>query len=160
MCKINYWTTAEETQLQDLINQNSKNLSSCFETFSKTSGRSKAAIAYHYYSKRKAETDSDSPQKSSNKHPWTKPEDDRLLRQIKAFPGNISWCCLMVSQEIGRTKEACLSRWYQYLSKRPDVLVNYNITETTVMRNRKNGKGMPSNSRVWKKILYVLRKFI
>lgn len=153
----NHWTASEEAKLQTIINQHPENLSLCFEMFAKDSKHTKGSTAYHYYAKMKNREET---KKVSSYRPWTKSEEDRLLRQITAFPGNISWCCMIVAPEIGRSQKACAHHWYRVLSKRPGVIVNLNVSEKQVLKNRKNGKGMPSNSRIWKRVLLILRKFI
>ena len=37
---------------------------------------------------------------------WTNAEDERLLRQIRAFPQNLSRCFIIVAEETGRTERA------------------------------------------------------
>jgi len=54
---------------------------------------------------------------TSPKRKWTQAEDLRLIRQVTAFPQNMSRCFIMVSDEIGRTPKACEDRWYGHLAR-------------------------------------------
>ncbi len=94
----------------------------------------------------------------SNKR-WTKEEDDRLFRQIKAFPGNLNKCFLIVSEEIGRTPAACASHWYSSLSKKAEVAF-FTASTRSISKNRKNGKGVESNPSVWRRLLRVIQTII
>lgn len=88
---------------------------------------------------------------------WTKEEDDRLFRQIKAFPQNMTKCFMIVSQELGRTPGACMYRWYKYLSKMPEYKAIITISSSHISINRKNGMGERSTESVWRRVLRVLR---
>ena len=90
---------------------------------------------------------------------WTKEEDDRLFRQIKAFPGNLNKCFLIVSEEIGRTPAACASHWYSSLSKKAEVAF-FTASTRSVSKNRKNGKGVESNPSIWRRLLRVIQTII
>lgn len=90
---------------------------------------------------------------------WTKEEDDRLFRQIKAFPGNLSKCFLIVSEEIGRTPAACASHWYSSLSKKAEVAF-FTASSKHMALNRKNGEGVPSTESIWRKLLRVINRLI
>lgn len=76
---------------------------------------------------------------------WTEEEDDLLLRQVKAFPQNLSRCFLIVSENTGRSKCAVAAHWYQTISKRPDVTCFFTASAKHLSRNRKNGKGVEIN---------------
>ena len=90
---------------------------------------------------------------------WTKEEDDRLFRQIKAFPGNLNKCFLIVSEEIGRTPAACASHWYSSLSKKAEVAF-FTASTRSISKNRKNGEGVESNPSIWRKLLRVINRLI
>lgn len=90
---------------------------------------------------------------------WTKEEDDRLLRQIKAFPGNLSKCFLIVSEEIGRTPAACAAHWYSSLSKKTEIAF-FAASARNIIKNRKNGKGVESNPSIWRRLLRVIQTII
>ena len=94
----------------------------------------------------------------SNKR-WTKEEDDRLFRQIKAFPGNLNKCFLIVSEEIGRTPAACASHWYSSLSKKAEVAF-FTASTRSISKNRKNDKGVESNPSIWRRLLRVIQTII
>lgn len=91
---------------------------------------------------------------------WTKEEDNRLLRQITAFPQNLSKCFIIVAEETGRTKSAVSAHWYQSLSKQPDVMCFFTASQKHIPRNRKNGVGSPSNLGVWRRLLRVIQNII
>ena len=96
-------------------------------------------------------------QTGRHKRPWTSEEDERLIRQIKAFPQNLHRCFLMVGEEIGRTETACATRWYTKLSKDPAVLCFFTASPKHVSKNRKNGTGVESNRGIWQRLITVLR---
>lgn len=49
---------------------------------------------------------------------WSKAEDNKLLRQVEAFPHRKSWCFMVIAQELNRTPAAVQTRYYQYLNKK------------------------------------------
>ena len=87
---------------------------------------------------------------------WTTQEEKRVVRQVLAFPQNLSRCFLIVGEEIDRTKGAVENRWYSKLSKDPEVQAFFVASPQHVSINRKNGMGQPSNERIWKRLLRVL----
>lgn len=91
---------------------------------------------------------------------WTRQEDNRLLRQLRAFPQNQSKCFAIIAEEIGRTKPAVAAHWYQKLSKDPDVLVYFTASSKHISKNRKNGMGVESNSNIWRRLMAVIRNII
>lgn len=91
---------------------------------------------------------------------WTKEEDERLLRQITAFPQNLNKCFMIVAEETGRSKGAVSAHWYQSLSKKPDVMCFFTASQKHISRNRKNGVGTPSNLSVWHRLLRVIQNII
>lgn len=92
---------------------------------------------------------------SKNKR-WTKEEDTRLLRQVRAFPQNLNKCFIIVGEELGRSTGAVAARWYQYLSKDPKNPIIVTASPFQKMFNRKNGKGMPSTPTLFKRLLKIL----
>lgn len=92
-----------------------------------------------------------------NSRRWTEAEDQRLIRQVKAFPQNLNRCFLMVADEIDRTPTAVASHWYTVTSKRPDVLAFFTASSQNVSRNRKNGAGQEITVSIWRRLLTVLR---
>lgn len=88
---------------------------------------------------------------------WTKEEDDRLLRQVKAFPHNLHKCFIVVAEEIGRTPTAVSAHWYSVLSKNPDVLAFFTASSKHVARNRKNGMGEEIDNSIWRKFVRILK---
>ena len=88
---------------------------------------------------------------------WTEEEDNRLLRQVRAFPQNLNRCFLIVSEEIGRTPGAVANHWYTVVSKKPDSVCFFTASPKHVSRNRKNGNGVESNRSIWQRLMSVIR---
>lgn len=97
--------------------------------------------------------------KSNRQKPkrWNDEEDQLLLRQIDAFPHNLSKCFAIVAEQTGRTKAACAAHWYTTLSKNPDVWKFITLSAHHCSRNRKNGIGVESDSSIWNKILKIVK---
>jgi len=87
---------------------------------------------------------------------WTEAEDDRLYRQVKAFPQNLHKCFLMVAEELGRTPGAVESRWYTYVSRKPQYAGFVTLSAQHKSLNRKNGTGEPSTEGVFNRVLRLL----
>jgi len=92
----------------------------------------------------------------SNQRKWTQAEDTRLLRQVKAFPQNLTRCFLIVAEELDRTPKGVAGHWYQSLSKRPDSIAFLTVSEHNKLFNRKNGAGEPCTRSVFHRILSLL----
>ena len=92
----------------------------------------------------------------STRKKWTQQEDERLLRQVKAFPQNLAKCFLIVSEEIDRTQGAVANHWYTKLSKDPEALCFFTASQCHISKNRKNGMGEPSTVRIWRRLLRIL----
>lgn len=88
---------------------------------------------------------------------WTKEEDDRLLRQIRAFPQNLHWCFVMVAEELGRSDKAIAAHWYQKLSKQPDALAFATLSAKHLSKNRKNGMGVETPPSLWRRFLTLIK---
>lgn len=88
---------------------------------------------------------------------WTIAEDERLARQVKAFPQNLHKCFLMVAEELGRTESAVAGRWYQHVSKDPANVCFFTASPRHVSKNRKNGEGVETNTSIWRRLLNVIR---
>lgn len=91
---------------------------------------------------------------------WTAEEDQRLLRQVRAFPQNLHKCFLIVSEEIGRTESAVSGHWYTVLSKKPEALCFFTASPKHVSKNRKNGMGVESSSSIWRRLMAVIRSIV
>ena len=91
---------------------------------------------------------------------WTIEEDDRLLRQVRAFPQNLHKCFLIISEETGRTPLAVANHWYTSLSKKPEALCFFTASPRHVSKNRKNGMGVESNSSIWRRLMAVIRNLV
>lgn len=88
---------------------------------------------------------------------WTEEEDNLLLRQVRAFPQNLTKCFLIVSESIDRSPQAVAGHWYTTLSKRPDVVCFFTASEKRVAKNRKNGRGIESNRSIWQRLMAIIR---
>lgn len=88
---------------------------------------------------------------------WTPEEEQRVMRQVRAFPQNLNKCFLLVSEEIGRTPTAVSTHWYTKLSKDPRNTCFFWASSDNVTKNRKNGLGIHSNVSIWRRLLTVLR---
>ena len=91
---------------------------------------------------------------------WSEDENQLLLRQVRAFPQNLTKCFMIVSEQIGRTESAVSGHWYTSLSKRPDAMCFFTASPKHVSRNRKNGMGVESNNTIWRKLLAAIRNII
>lgn len=92
---------------------------------------------------------------------WTQQEEDRLLRQIKAFPQNLHKCFMLVSDEIGRSPQAISAYWYTKLSKKPGIeyVAFGTVTPKYFSKNRKNGEGEQISNTLWRRFLNMFRNF-
>lgn len=88
---------------------------------------------------------------------WSNEEDERLIRQVRSFPTNLSKCFIIVAEELGRSSHGVAAHWYTKVSKRPDVLCFFTASPKHVSRNRKNGAGNESNPAIWRRLVTVLR---
>ena len=88
---------------------------------------------------------------------WTTAEDERLARQVKAFPQNLHKCFLMVAEELGRTESAVAGRWYQHVSKDPSSVCFFTASPRHVSKNRKNGEGVETNTSIWRRLMNIIR---
>ena len=88
---------------------------------------------------------------------WTTAEDERLARQVKAFPQNLHKCFLMVAEELGRTESAVAGRWYQHVSKNPANVCFFTASPRHVSKNRKNGEGVETNNSIWRRLMNIIR---
>lgn len=92
----------------------------------------------------------------TNSKRWTKAEDKRLLRQVKAFPQNLSKCFVLVGEEIGRSRDAVALHWYNKLSKDPSIKCFFTASPKHVSKNRKNSMAERSNVGIWRRILSII----
>lgn len=88
---------------------------------------------------------------------WTAEEEDKLLRQVRAFPQNLTRCFLIVSESIGRTPQAVANHWYTVVSKKPDSTCFFIASPKHVSRNRKNGEDVGSTRSIWQRLMQVIR---
>lgn len=89
---------------------------------------------------------------------WTPEEDQTLLKQIEAFPHNLTKCFAIVSEIVGRTPGAVSSHWYTQLSRDPNIEPLFaTMSKQHCSKNRKNGVGVPSTPSIWRKILNLIK---
>jgi hypothetical protein len=94
---------------------------------------------------------------NQNSRRWSQAEDERLLRQVRAFPQNLHKCFLIVSEETGRSPQAVQARWYTVVSKKPENMCFFTASERHVSKNRKNGMGVESNMSIWRRLINIIR---
>ncbi len=156
------WSTSEESLLRKEAKKTDV-LNLAFIKVATQTGRSIGAVAQHYEKLRTntpvhhvempVETTTTRTAKK-----WTEEEEQRLIRQVRAFPQNLNKCFLIVSEEIERSPAAVASHWYSVTSKRSDVLCFFTASETHISKNRKNTDGVPSTTSIWKKFLKILKR--
>ena len=88
---------------------------------------------------------------------WTREEENRVIRQIEAFPQNLTRCFFMVAEEVDRTPSAVASHWYTKISKRPEVMCFFTASRQHVSKNRKNGLGARSSRSIWHRLVSIIR---
>ena len=88
---------------------------------------------------------------------WTPVEDHMVIKEIKKNPQNLKKCFAAVAKKTGRTQGAVSTRWYEYLSKDPNVLCFFTASSKHVSKNRKNGVGKKSTYSIWRKFLSILK---
>ena len=88
---------------------------------------------------------------------WSASEDDRLIRQVRAFPQNLHKCFLIVAEELGRTESAVANHWYTKVSKKPEVMCFFTASPKHISRNRKNGMGEEIGTSIWRRFLNIIR---
>lgn len=156
------WSEEEDNLLKDEIVKN-KVHNVAFMAVATQTGRSISAITQHY-EKLKGNTATSHADISvetvtvRTAKKWTEDEEQRLIRQVRAFPQNLNRCFLIISEEIERTPAAIASHWYSVTSKRPDVICFFTASAKHVAKNRKNGEGVPSTTSIWKKFLKILKR--
>lgn len=91
---------------------------------------------------------------------WTDAEERRLLRQVEAFPQNLTKCFLIVSEEIGRTPGAVASHWYTVTSKKKENMCFFTASMHHVSPNRKNGQGVSSSPSIWRRLKQVIQTLL
>jgi hypothetical protein len=96
-------------------------------------------------------------EEKKERKPWTAEEEEVLLKQVNAFPQNLTKCFLIVSEQIDRTPGAISNHWYTKLSKDPKVLVFATISPKHVSKNRKNGMGVASTNSIWKRFCKLIK---
>lgn len=155
------WSSAEDSLLLSEVSKNKKH-NLAFIVVASQTGRTTSAVSKRYNKLRDSTSNTQLEQptetvtaRTSKK--WTEEEEQRLIRQVRAFPQNLNKCFLIVSEEIERTPAAVASHWYSVTSKRPDVLCFFTASAKHVAKNRKNGEGVPSNPSIWRRLLTVLR---
>ena len=88
---------------------------------------------------------------------WTTEEEALLLRQVRAFPQNLSKCFVIVSESTGRSKSAVANHWYTVVSKKPNAACFFTASPKHVSKDRKNGEGVESNRSIWQRLMSIIR---
>ena len=149
------WSSAEDSLLLSEVSKNKKH-NLAFVVVSSQTGRTTSAVSQRYNKLKSSTTPTETVTARTSKK-WTEEEEQRLIRQVRAFPQNLNKCFLIVSEEIERTPAAIASHWYSVTSKRPEVICFFTASAKHVAKNRKNGEGVPSNPSIWRRLLTVLR---
>jgi hypothetical protein len=88
---------------------------------------------------------------------WTEAEDQRLARQVKAFPQNLHKCFMIVAEELDRTEGAVANHWYTVVSKKPENMCFFTASPRHVSKNRKNGMGEEIGTSIWRRLMNIIR---
>ena len=91
---------------------------------------------------------------------WTDAEEQRLVRQVRAFPQNLKKCFIIVSEEIDRSPGAVANHWYTVTSKKSENLSFFTASQQHIAPNRKNGMGVESNMGIWRRLVRIIRSMI
>ncbi len=158
------WSSAEDSLLLSEVSKNRKH-NLAFIVVASQIGRTTSAVSQRYNKLRDSTSDTQLEQptetvtaKTSKK--WTEDEEQRLIRQVRAFPQNLNKCFLIVSEEIERTPAAVASHWYSVTSKRPEIICFFTASSKHIALNRKNGKGVSSTESIWRKLLRTVNRLI
>lgn len=146
------WTAHEQSILHEEA-QKSPTKAFCFKTVSQRTGRTVTAVRQYYYDH--------APQASVTTHrPWTKEEEECLLRYIRVYGAmNLSACFIAVAEQIDRTPKAVSHHWYKKLSRKPNVREFFTLSRNHLAINHKNTGAMKSGSGIWQRILRILCHF-
>lgn len=90
---------------------------------------------------------------------WTPEEDAVLIRKVEVFPHKMKYCFTLVAEEIGRTPGAVAYRWYNVVSKMPDVFTSVAIRPHSMLKNRSRGEGIEIRGSLWNRVLRIVRNF-
>lgn len=88
---------------------------------------------------------------------WTRQEDERLKRQVRAFPQNLARCFMIVAEELDRTPLAVSNHWYTKVSKDPEFIGFFTASPVHIIKNRKNGQGVDIPRGFWGRFLRMIR---
>jgi hypothetical protein len=87
---------------------------------------------------------------------WTNEEDALLVRQVRAFPQNLSRCFLIVAESTGRSQKAVQAHWYTKVSKKPENMCFFTASPKHVSKNRKNGMGVSTTESLWRRLIRLI----
>lgn len=152
------WTASQEARLVNLI-ESGMTKSHCFLEIAEETGRTTQAVANHYYYSMQSQAIPEEQEAiPSTYRRWTAEEDAVLSRYVDANVDNLKACFMAVAEQIGRTPTAVASHWYEVLSKKETHFAT--ISKTHIFKNRKNGKGVPSTSSIWRKFMLLVKRYI
>lgn len=158
------WTPEEDEALISSI-KTRKNLYKQIETYADTAKRSKSACVARYYYLIRRDPALAEPKKKeitvrAKRRRFTVQEDNTILRYVKAYPQNLSYCFMTVAEQLGRTTTSVTKHWYNTLSKQPDAKAFVLASESSVVINGKCKPGIDSTPSIWKKIINIINRLL
>ena len=97
----------------------------------------------------------------SHNQRWMQEEEQILVHAVKQNPHNLNEAFKKASNELGRSKAACVARWYLTISPKSDPAKNgvifMSVSDGSVVKNRKNSRVVvPEKITFWRKLLKLL----
>ena len=87
---------------------------------------------------------------------WTAQEDMIVVSEVKNSPTNLKAAFEKASKITGRSKNACMVRWYNVLSKDKANACFVTISGKHQALNRKNGNGIKCSTSIFTRVLKIL----
>ena len=87
---------------------------------------------------------------------WTAQEDMIVVSEVKNSPTNLKAAFEKASKMTGRSKNACMCRWYIVLSKDKANACFVTISGKHQALNRKNGDGVKCSTSIFTRVLKIL----
>lgn len=154
--KVKKWTRHEDRILESAVSKGGTSLCRTFMAVADKTGRTPKAVSQHYYLMKSSHNENPDEVEDRRGMKWEAWEDAKILEYVRASPHNLARCFVSVAEVIGRSAPSCANRWYQTLSRRPDVNEIFTLTSSSCSRNRKNGIGTPISLSLWKRFLRLL----